>query len=160
MIIETLKIIEPNCTKVNLVKNENNSEGFVIHTVAEDKPIPLNSMGDGMLRIFQLALNAISANGGFLLIDEFENGLHYSIQEKVWSWLFDLAAFLDIQIFATTHSWDSVESFSKVASKKNGEGVLFRVGRGIKTSDIGKIVATEFDEEELAIITQDDVEVR
>lgn len=40
-------------------------------------------MGDGMLRVLQLALKLFAAKGGFLLIDEFENGLHYSVQEKV-----------------------------------------------------------------------------
>jgi predicted ATP-dependent endonuclease of OLD family len=125
-----------------------------------DHPIPLNSMGDGMLRVLQLALKVYPAKGGFLLIDEFENGLHYTVQEKIWNWLFELASRFDFQVFATTHSWDCVESFSKIATTKKGEGVLFRVGRSVKTSDNGKAIATEFDEEKLAIITQADVEVR
>lgn len=124
------------------------------------QPIPLNSMGDGMLRILQLALKVYPAKGGFLLIDEFENGLHYSVQEKIWEWLFELASHFDFQVFATTHSWDCVESFSQVAQKRKGQGVLFRVGRSVITSDNGKVIATEFDEEKLAIIKQADVEVR
>lgn len=126
-----------------------------------EKPIPLNSMGDGMLRVLQLALKIFAAKGGFLLIDEFENGLHFSIQEKIWNWLFDLAVQLDIQVFATTHSWDCVESFSKVFSaKKNAEGILFRVGRSVRLSDKDCVIATEFDAEQLANITQSEVEVR
>lgn len=163
LITQTLKIIEPDCTRVNLLKNKSNSssESFVINTNMAEKPIPLNSMGDGMLRIFQLAINAISAKDGFLLIDEFENGLHYSVQKQVWEWLFKLARTLNIQIFATTHSWDCVESFSKVATgNKEVEGVLFRVGRSVRTSDNGKVTAAEFDEEMLANVTQADVEVR
>lgn len=56
-----------------------------------DRPVPLNSMGDGMLRVLQLALKLFAAKGGFLLIDEFENGLHYSVQEKVWALVFEVA---------------------------------------------------------------------
>lgn len=126
-----------------------------------DRPVPLGSMGDGMLRILQLVLKVFSAKGGFLLIDEFENGLHYSVQEKVWGLIFDLAEQLDIQIFATTHSWDCIESFAKVAlAKPRTEGVLFRVGRSARTSEKGKVIATVFDEEQLFNITQADVEVR
>ena len=114
-----------------------------------------------MQHILQLALQISPAKGGFLLIDEFENGLHYSVQEKVWHLLFELAEKLDIQIFATTHSWDCIESFAKVAVAKKGvEGVLFRIGKSVRTSDKGRVIATVFDEEQLYNITQSDVEVR
>jgi len=123
--------------------------------------VPLNGLGDGMLRVLQLMLKIFPAKGGFLLIDEFENGLHYTIQEKVWRLIFDLAEKLDIQVFATTHSWDCIESFAKVAVERTDvEGVLFRVGRSIKTSDQGKVIATVFEEDKLFSITQAEVEVR
>jgi AAA15 family ATPase/GTPase len=123
--------------------------------------VPLNSLGDGMLRVLQLMLKIFPAKGGFLLIDEFENGLHFTIQEKVWRLIFDLAEKLDIQVFATTHSWDCIESFAKVAVERTDvEGVLFRVGRSIKTSDHGKVIATVFEEDKLFSITQAEVEVR
>jgi predicted ATP-dependent endonuclease of OLD family len=114
-----------------------------------------------LARILQIALKAVTAKGGFLLIDEFENGLHYSIQEKVWSFLFDLSKTLDIQIFATTHSWDCIESFAKVAiAKQDVDGLLFRVGQSVRNSDKGRVIATVFEKEQLFSITQSDVEVR
>lgn len=94
-------------------------------------------------------------------MDEFENGLHYSIQEKVWAILFNIAQKLNIQVFATTHSWDCIESFSKIAhSRRDIEGVLFRVGKSVRDSDRGRVIATVFDEEALYNVTQGDVEVR
>lgn len=125
------------------------------------RPVPLNSMGDGMLRVLQLALKLFAAKGGFLLIDEFENGLHYSVQEKVWGLLFEVAERHNIQIFATTHSWDCIESFTKVAvARTETDGVLFRLGRSVRNSDSGRVIATVFDEAALQKITQADVEVR
>lgn len=125
------------------------------------RPVPLNSMGDGMLRVLQLALKLFAAKGGFLLIDEFENGLHYSVQEKVWALLFEMAERHNIQIFATTHSWDCIESFTKVAvARTETDGVLFRLGRSVRSSDQGRVIATVFDEAALQNITQQDVEVR
>ena len=126
-----------------------------------DRPVPLNSMGDGMLRVLQLALKLFAAKGGFLLIDEFENGLHYSVQEKVWALVFEVAERYNIQIFATTHSWDCIESFTKVAvDRVDTDGVLFRLGRSVRHSDQGRVIATVFDETALKNITQSDVEVR
>ena len=66
-----------------------------------------------------------------------------------------------MQVFATTHSWDCIESFTKVAvARTETDGVLFRLGRSGRTSDQGRVIATVFDEAALQNITQQDVEVR
>jgi predicted ATPase len=166
---QALRIIAPDFENLTFVRNEDgrrvNRPSFQrsakVKMADAPRPVPLNSLGDGMLRVLQLALKLFSAKGGFLLIDEFENGLHFSVQEKIWALLFDMAEKLDIQVFATTHSWDCIESFTKVAvSRQDIDGVLFRMGRSVRTSDSGRIIATVFDEAALANITQADVEVR
>lgn len=166
---QALRIIAPEFENLTFVRNDDGRPGArpVFQRSAKVKlsdvprPVPLNSLGDGMLRVLQLALKLFPAKGGFLLIDEFENGLHYSVQEKVWTLLFEMAERLDIQVFATTHSWDCIESFTKVAvARQDVDGVLFRMGRSVRTSDSGRIIATVFDEAALANITQTDVEVR
>jgi predicted ATPase len=163
---QALKIIEPNFEELAFVKSAdrngtNRGRSVKVRLSSQSRPLPLNSMGDGMLRILQLILKVFSAKDGILLIDEFENGLHYSIQSKVWELLFELAVKLNIQVFATTHSWDCIESFAKTAIEKNDvEGVLFRVGRSVRSKDKGRVIATVFDESQLSHITQADVEVR
>jgi predicted ATPase len=168
---QALRIITPTFENLTFVRTEDGrprpSGRPAVERSAKVKlsdvprPVPLNSLGDGMLRVLQLVLKLFPARGGFLLIDEFENGLHYSVQEKVWALLFDMAQKLDIQVFATTHSWDCIESFTKVAiARQDVEGVLFRMGRSVRNSDKGRIIATVFDEAALATITQADVEVR
>lgn len=162
-----MQIILPEFENLIFVNDSAYSESKAIRRIAKVKikglsrPVPLNSLGDGLLRILQLVLKLFPAKGGFLLIDEFENGLHYSVQEKVWRLLFELSVKLDIQVFATTHSWDCIESFANVAvDKKDVEGVLFRVGQSVRNSDKGRVIATVFDKEQLYNITQSDVEVR
>lgn len=163
---QALKIVEPNFEELAFVKNTDRNgstrgRSVKVRLSSQPSPLPLNSMGDGMLRILQLILKVFSAKDGILLIDEFENGLHYSIQSKVWELLFELAVKLNIQVFATTHSWDCIESFAKTAiEKKDVEGVLFRVGRSVRSKDKGRVIATVFDESQLSHITQADVEVR
>jgi predicted ATPase len=126
-----------------------------------DKPVSLNSMGDGMQRLLQLVLKMFPARGGLLLIDEFENGLHYSVQKQVWDRVFELAEQLDIQVFATTHSWDCIQTFAQASLDHPAiEGVLFRVGKSARKSDDGKTIATLFDEQRLDQITTADIEVR
>lgn len=125
------------------------------------RPVPINSLGDGLVRVLQLMLKIFPAKGGMLLIDEFENGLHYSVQEDIWSLVFQQAKSLGIQVFATTHSWDCIKSFSYIAKEhQDVEGVLFRVGRSMLDSNKGKVISTVFDEDQLYDITQSDLEVR
>lgn len=164
---QALKIIAPDVEDIAFVRDTDSSTRRdqkrygKVRLSSVDFPVPLNSMGDGMVRVLQLVLKSFPARNGILLIDEFENGLHYSVQEKVWELLFDIATNLDIQIFATTHSWDCIESFCKVATAKpDVDGVLFRVGRSVRNSDRGRVIATVFDEEQLAGVTQADMEVR
>ena len=167
---KAMKIITDDFESLIFVKSEKQSSNFPTRDLrriakvkikSSPRPVPLSSMGDGMYRVLQLILKLFPAKGGFFLIDEFENGLHYSIQEKVWTLLFELAELLDIQVFATTHSWDCIESFCKVATEnKRSEGVLFRMGRSVRTSDKGRIIATVFEGEKLSAITQADMEVR
>ena len=76
-----------------------------------NNPLPLRSMGDGINRILTIILAMVNCENGYLLIDEFENGLHYSVQEKLWEIIFYLAERLNIQVFATTHSNDAIEVF-------------------------------------------------
>lgn len=160
-----LRIVSADFEDILFVRNDEAarslSRSAIVKLKGETEPVPLNSMGDGILRVLQLFLKLFAAKGGFLLVDEFENGLHYSVQARVWGLVFDLAEQLDIQVFATTHSWDCIESFAKVAVEKTAtEGVLFRVGRSVRTSDQGRVIATVFDEQKLFNITQSDVEVR
>jgi AAA15 family ATPase/GTPase len=160
IVAQALQIIFPDFKR--LAFDGDKSKRWVKVKLANlPKPVPLKSLGDGMLRILQIAIKLVSAQGGFLLIDEFENGLHYSVQEKIWALLFEMAEKLDIQVFATTHSWDCIESFSKVAFENEiTEGVLFRMGRSAKNSNKGQVIATVYDKERLYNITQADIEVR
>ncbi len=165
---DALRLILTEFEALTFVRNEGVVPGSLhgfrtakVKLANHDEPVPLNSLGEGMLRVLQLVLKIFSAKGGFLLVDEFENGLHYSVQEKIWALVFDLAAKLDIQVYATTHSWDCIENFAKVANaRKEIQGVLFRIGRSGRNSDKGRVIATVFDEEQLMDLTQSDVEVR
>jgi ABC-type cobalamin/Fe3+-siderophores transport system ATPase subunit len=107
----------------------------VIRLQGSPAPIPLQSMGDGMTRVLQLTLAAVSARDGFLLVDEMENGLHYSIQEKVWRLIFRLARTNGMQVFATTHSMDCVRAFAKVAAEDELDGKLLHMERNEATGD-------------------------
>lgn len=156
-VIEGLKIIVPDIERVALLGSKDYWRNrAMVKTSRVLRPIPLSSLGEGVNRVFDIVLALVNAKGGLLLIDEIENGLHYSAQPAVWKLLFRLARQLDVQVFATSHSWDSIEAFQKAAQEDQGEeGVLISLRR-----TNGDIRATIFDEKELSIVTKDRIEVR
>jgi len=120
-----------------------------------DEPLPLKSMGDGMTRLFHIIVSLVNAKDGLLLIDEFENGLHWGIQPKVWDIIFQLSEKLNVQVFATTHSRDCITSFDSAWNKYPEFGAFFRLDR---KNDM--IKATEYTLETLTDSLETDVEVR
>lgn len=92
--------------------------------------IPLRSMGDGLTRLFHMGLAMASATQGILLIDEFENGLHWKVQEKLWNVLCKAALEFNVQIFATTHSRDCIEGFTNSGRVlRRDDAVIYRLER-------------------------------
>jgi ABC-type dipeptide/oligopeptide/nickel transport system ATPase subunit len=120
-----------------------------------EEPIPLRMLGDGVNRLFGIALALASAKGGLLLVDEIENGIHYSVQADLWRMVFEMATRLNVQVFATTHSYDCIKAFEEAARESEEEGVLMRLARKGDRTLVG-----EFDERELEIAVEGEIEVR
>lgn len=120
-----------------------------------DEPLPLKSMGDGMTRLFHIIVALVNAQNGLLLIDEFENGLHWSVHPKVWDIIFQLSEKLNVQVFATTHSRDCIKGFDSAWNKYPALGAFFRLD-----AKDGLIRATEYTSETLTDAIDMDVEVR
>ncbi len=72
--------------------------------------LPIGSMGDGVRKLFQLALALPVARNGALFVDEIDTGLHYSALTKMWRMVIVTAERLHLQVFATTHSVDCLRA--------------------------------------------------
>lgn len=165
--LNALRLIEPETDRVAFVQqmlprslrmNDSQEDRVALVKLRNMPiPVPLQSMGDGMTRVLQLVLSAFRARGGILLIDEFENGLHYSVQEQVWKLLFALSQEYNLQIFATTHSSDCVSAFSKVSLEESQDGELIRVER---MTENGRSVTSALGEESLSNLIASGIEVR
>ena len=91
-VVKALQIIEPGIIDLNFLKDDRRRDRMTrdderapyIALEGEVKPRRLSSMGDGINRVLTIILAMLNARDGILLIDEFENGLHYSVQQKLW----------------------------------------------------------------------------
>ncbi len=158
IVYDVLRIIAPGIQEIDFI-NEGDDSGqrvAVIKTVNLNESIPLRSFGEGMNHLFGLAVMLTAAKDGILLIDEVETGLHYSVMPDVWHLIFEVAQRLNVQVFATTHSWDCIEAFQQAASEdEHEEAELIRLA-----NHDGNVSATVFDERKLNIATRELIEVR
>lgn len=119
-------------------------------------PMPLKSLGKGALRLFDMALALAASRNGLLLIDEAENGLHYSLQPEFWSMMLETAHKNNVQILATTHSWDCIRGFAQAAlANPCAEGLLLRLDKAEQG-----LRALEYEEEDLEAAVEQGIEVR
>jgi hypothetical protein len=156
-VVEALRIVAPDIKAVSMVGGDNprRIRTAIVRSQSFPRPVPLRSFGDGLNRLFGIVLSLVNAKDGLLLIDEFENGMHHTVQYDVWRGIFRLSRALKVQVFATSHSWDAIQAFQRAAAEDPDDGVLVRLSK--RNEDI---IPTLFREEELAVATRDHIEVR
>lgn len=101
-ILDLLKIIEPNLKSLSSISMGDTS--MVYGDVGLSRKIPISYMGDGVSRLLTIILAIATAKNGIVAIDEFENGIHYSVMSKVWKGIVHAANEFNCQVIATTHS--------------------------------------------------------
>lgn len=118
---------------LDLLRNfDHDIEGVELASFVGDRPAiyirhkklglaPLSIFGDAMRRCVLLAATLPAlADGGILLIDEVEVGIHAGLLSHVFEWLLKSARDLGVQIFVTTHSLEALDAII-AASQSAGD---------------------------------------
>jgi len=173
-VLEALAMVVP-IRGVSYVQHPQRGRGRMpkVRLDAFSDPVPLVTLGDGVVRIFQLAtaleyagligrnlsdLRASRTVFPTVLIDEVDTGIHHTRQTDLWRFIFQAARLLDIQVFATTHSWDCLKGFAQ-AVKEDHEADAMAV-RLEKVEGYEQTGAVTMDRSDLPIVVRDSIEVR
>lgn len=157
LLIDVLKGLDPRLSDVRLSMPDGVMD---IWARVNGSLLPLKTMGEGVNRISHILVTMLSGPD-YLFIDEIENGIHHSVQCKVWKAIGQVARELDIQVFATTHSLEMIRAAYEAFSE-DGKLDEFRYHRLDRDRDTGDIEAVTYNELDLnAVATFDfDFEVR
>ncbi len=115
-----IREIDPNIKSFRIINSQpkcnfiNNSTFIDIH-----------ELGDGFYKYVSILLSIFICKNGYLFIDEIENGIHYSSLDKLWKIVLKLSKEQNIQVFATTHSKECIESFARVSKELEDEDISF-----------------------------------
>lgn len=156
-VLDGLRIISPAIEKLVLVQNPVRPDRMMMAKLKGFyDPVPFRSLGEGVNHLLGVFLSIVRSKGGVVLIDEVENGVHYSVQKALWRLIFKQARRWNVQVFATTHSWDCVGGFEEAAILEHeDDSVLVR----IENRD-GEIRPVMFSAREVSIAKDEDIEVR
>lgn len=156
-VVKALRMVDSRVRAVAMAGGSGSAESRtpIARVEGVSRPVPLRSLGEGMNRTFAVALGLINARDGLFLIDEVDNGLHHTVQGNIWKVLMRLSRDLDVQVFATTHSWDAVKAFRQAISEEHDDGALVRLSR-----HEGRVIPTVFQYDDLAAATRHDIELR
>ncbi len=161
--VQALRLIFGNdLERVAVRRDEISDTKYVQRVVAklrgQARPVPLQSLGDGALHLSGVALALTNSRDGFLLIDEAENGIHHSVQRDYWRMVFETAQANNVQVLATTHSFDCLRGFAQAMTDcEEIDGALVRLER-----ENGTLRAVEYSERNIKAAAKQriDIEMR
>jgi ABC-type branched-subunit amino acid transport system ATPase component len=157
-VVKALQIVASDLEKIVLVQSPQRVDQRMLMAKLSGfaHPVPFKSLGEGTVHLLGLVLAIIQARDGVVLLDEIENGVHYSVQESMWKLIMDQSSKLNVQVFATTHSWDCVKGFqAAVAASPATPARLFRLEQ-----NGDRIRGIAFTSEEVGIATAENIEIR
>jgi AAA15 family ATPase/GTPase len=126
-----LKEFDNSIEKFRIIKSQP-------HCQKNGKFYNINEFGDGLGKFISLILLVLSSQDTILLIDEIDNGIHYTNLDKLWEIILTISNSKqqNVQVFATTHSKDCIESYARVAKKLEDEDVTYSILSKLKSGQI------------------------
>ena len=114
-----LEKFDSDLLEADVIDNE-----FKIFSKSRDDWASIFDYGDG-LKYYVAYICAIwTYDSNIIFIDEIENGLHYSKLDELWEIILTISKEQNVQVFATTHSKECIESYARVSKKLEEENKI------------------------------------
>jgi AAA15 family ATPase/GTPase len=155
--IKLLQKFDPEITNIRIKLGED-----LLFFKRDGYETNLSNMGNGFKKFFDIMLTAeivgkASDKPKILCIDEIDNGLYHDKQDLFWEQIIKLCEEYNIQLFATTHSYDSLTNLNSFLQKKQFNDII-KIVRLTKFEE--KILQTSFDQQELSSMIENHYEIR
>ena len=112
----------------------------VCFSLKQNTFVDLWEYGHGLKRYIAFICVIWANKDGYVFIDEIENGVHHTNLDKLWEVILTTSKEANVQVFATTHSKECIESYARVAKELEDEEVtFFKLGKN-KEGDIKGMV--------------------
>lgn len=153
--VEVMKLLDSRIKDLSVIVI--GGIGVIFADMGLDSKLPVNILGDGINKLMSIMLLMLANPQSIILIDEIENGFHYSFFPKLWEIIGKLASETKCQVFATTHSYECIDGASVLVDDADNPEI-FRYVR-LDRND-GIIVPNVFDKDSYEYAVENEWEVR
>jgi len=84
-----------------------------------ERSLVSSELGEGTNRYIEILCTLLSNPNGTVLIDEIENGIHYTKLYDIWKAILEIVEKENIQLFVTTHNLESIEALNEASEAMN-----------------------------------------
>ena len=109
LVLTLLKLFDARISSIEILPDD-----IYVGFEGLSQMLSVSMMGDGLRRYLSIVASAANPLIDILLIDEIDNGLHYSAYKKLWEAIFALATSTNKQVFVTTHSKETLCRLSQM----------------------------------------------
>ncbi len=111
LVIDFMKRVEGSIVDIRYTEEMDLKRFLVESKYSSERSFDLTTYGEGIQRIFYIALAFASCRNGVILIDEFETAIHFSLLKEFTRLTQELAETFNVQVFLTSHSRECIEAF-------------------------------------------------
>ncbi len=102
--------LDNSIEKIDLI-NDGGENRFVVTTTKLPLPLDLTKYGEGLQRVFEIALFIGYCRNGILCIDEIDSALHKTLLISFTEFIQEMAEKFNVQVFLSTHSKECIDAF-------------------------------------------------
>lgn len=154
LVIDALKGFDPSIETVEALP-----DGLYIKVSGVQELLPISMAGDGVRRMINIVATIANEDNNMVLIDELDNGLHYSAHVKMWRAMLGFALSHDIQLFVTTHNLDCLQGLKNAMQEDDRFKSLVNVYDIARTKENG-YQAYKYSYEALKEAIDKEIEIR
>jgi AAA15 family ATPase/GTPase len=137
--------MDSSIEKIDLVEDNR----FMVTSNKLDTAIDITKYGEGMQRVFEIALLMGYNSNGILCIDEIDCAIHKSLLVNFSKFIQQLAHKFNVQVFLSTHSKECIDAFIEAKHNENKDITAYSL-----TEEDGKIICKYVSGERLESLIQ------
>lgn len=109
VILKALKKIDSNIESIYPLP-----DGIFFSYKNIEELVPSNITGDGVRKFLNIVTTIAEKKNSIVLIDEIENGLHYSAHISLWESIITISKEFNVQLFITSHSIETLKCLKEL----------------------------------------------
>lgn len=148
--------LDQSIEKIDLVEEANKQSRFMVTSSTLTRAIDITKYGEGLQRVFEIALLMVYSTNGIICIDEIDSAIHKNLLIKFTEFVQRLADKFNVQVFLTTHSKECIDAFVK-NDYNDDELMAF----ALEADENGKIACNSLSGNQLkALVETMDIDIR